>query len=81
MKGKEEIARHAGSKRAYTEGDVVQLKSGSPAMTIEYFSADHEEASVSWYEMGQILNARIHLHALQYYQMEKDPNIFSSGRI
>ena len=56
-------------------GDVVQLKSGSPDMTVDHIgggdSIPAHQVFVVWYEESKVQNANFHMDALKKVR-EKD---------
>ncbi len=49
----------------FGEGDVVQLKSGGPAMTV--VSADSDECMCKWFRGANLERGYFELHALKLY--------------
>lgn len=49
----------------FKKGDVVQLKSGGPAMTITFYDERYKKCSVSWFVNGTVNEAEFPSESLK----------------
>lgn len=55
----------SGSQKRFEEGDVVELKSGGPSMTIAHFPND-DQATCDWFVDGKLMETEIYMVALKH---------------